>query len=177
MKQTGKKQVRRTAHFSFISMAAGCIATVPMTLFLLCIQRILPDWQRYALPPEEVTRELAQRTHMQRYLDKPRLLASSIIFHFSYGTTMGGLYGLLTRQLRLPAFLKGAAFGFIIWAASYLGWMPLAHISVAAPREPLSRNFMMIIAHILWGAVTGILSDRLINRALTPIHSDAKYVR
>ena len=161
MEQTHKQQAHSVAHFTLTTMVAGCIATLPMTVFLLGIQRILPGWQRYTLPPEEVTKELAQRVHMQHYLDKKRLLASSIVFHFGYGTAMGGLYGLLMRQIRLSSFLKGVLFGLTIWAASYLGWMPLAHISVAAPREPLQRNLMMITGHIIWGSATGTLAKWL----------------
>lgn len=161
MEQTYKNLTHHAAHVSLTAMVAGCGATLPMTLFLLGIQRILPGWQRYALPPEEVTKELAQRIHIQRYMDKKRLLASSIVFHFGYGTAMGGLYGLLMGQMRLPSFLKGTAFGLTIWAASYLGWMPLAHISVAAPKEPLPRNLMMITAHIIWGSATGVLAKWL----------------
>ncbi len=161
MKRIYTKQVSQKEYISFAGMIAGCVATVPMTLFLLGAHRFLPRWQRYALPPEEVTKELAQRVHLERYLDKPRLLASSLVFHFGYGATMGGLYGPLSELIRLPAFLKGALFGIAIWAASYLGWMPLARISVEAPHEPLQRNLMMIIAHIIWGSVTGILAKRL----------------
>ncbi len=161
MKQTYTEQVRQKGYSSFASILAGTMATVPMTLFLLAIHRFLPRWQRYALPPEEVTKELAQRTHLERYLNKPRLLAISLVSHFGYGATMGGLYGLLSGLIHLPALLKGTLFGIAIWAASYLGWMPLVHISAEAPREPLQRNLMMIVAHIIWGSVTGVLAKWL----------------
>ena len=40
---------------------AGVIATVPMTLFMLLMHRLLPKWQQYALPPERITTRLAKR--------------------------------------------------------------------------------------------------------------------
>ena len=140
---------------------AGLIATLPMTLFLFIIQRLLPRWQQYALPPEKVTEEMAERTDTDKYLDKPRLVGSSIVSHFGYGAAMGALYTTLTQQIKLPPLLKGTLFGIVIWAASYLGWMPLANISVAATKEPIRRNMMMILAHVVWGSVTGVVADRL----------------
>ncbi|HEV2653990.1 MAG TPA: DUF1440 domain-containing protein, partial [Ktedonobacteraceae bacterium] len=86
---------------------------------------------------------------------------SSIVSHFGYGAAMGALYTTLTRQLRLQPVLKGTLFGLVIWAASYLGWMPLANMPVAATREPLRRNLMMILAHVVWGSVTGAIAARL----------------
>ena len=33
-----------------IGSVAGLIATIPMTLFMLLMQQVLPKWQKYALP-------------------------------------------------------------------------------------------------------------------------------
>ncbi len=93
-------------------------------------------------------------------MDKPRLVGSSVVSHFGYGAAMSALYTALTQQISLPPVLKGTLFGLAVWAASYLGWMPLADIPVAVPREPIRRN-MMILAHIVWGSVTGVVADRL----------------
>ena len=138
---------------------AGLVATVPMTLFMLVMHRLLPNWQRYALPPERVTGELAERADVD--LDKPQLLGASLLSHFGYGANMGALYSSLTRRIPLPPVLKGIVFGIAIWAASYLGWMPGLRIEQAATEEPLRRNVMMVAAHMIWGATTGIVADRL----------------
>jgi putative membrane protein len=161
MTQTDKRPAAQRIRFPIPGTIAGFVATIPMTLVLLIIHRLLPGWQRYALPPEEVTKELAERSDIRKHLDKPGLVGSSVITHFGYGAAMGAIYSTLTRQIALPPVLKGTLFGLVIWATSYLGWMPLANISVAAPEEPIRRNMMMIIAHIVWGSVTGLISDRL----------------
>ncbi len=143
---------------------AGLVATVPMTLFMLAMQRLLPPGQKYALPPEELTREFAQRTDTDQNLSKPQLLGTSIAAHFGYGASTGLIYANVTKRLKWPPLLKGSLFGILIWAASYLGWMPLGRFDAAATNEPPKRNLMMIAAHVIWGAVTGLVNDQLEKR-------------
>lgn len=138
---------------------AGFIATVPMTIFMLLMHSLLPRWQKSALPPEEITEEMAERAQIDLKQDKVKLLSLSLVAHFSYGASMGSLYALLTRKISLPAVLKGTLFGLVIWTASYLGWLPLGRFSSAAPEETLQRNLLMIVAHVIWGSVTGIMTD------------------
>jgi len=140
---------------------AGLIATIPMTLFMLLMHRLLPKWQKYALPPERITHELSERTGAHKYLDKPRLLGATLVSHFGYGAFMGTLYGTLSKRitLPLPAAVKGGIFGVIIWAGSYLGWLPAMNMAAAGTEEPLRRNGLMIGAHVVWGVTTGIITN------------------
>src|SRR5581483_3021185 len=52
----------------------GTIGTVPMTLFMLAMHRLLPRWQRYALPPEEITHEAAEKAHVREHMTKEQVL-------------------------------------------------------------------------------------------------------
>ena len=140
---------------------AGLIATIPMTLFMLLMHRLLPRWQKYALPPERITHELSERAGTDKFLDKPRLLGATLVSHFGYGAFMGTLYGMLRKRVKLPAAVKGSIFGVIIWAGSYLGWLPAMDMAAAGTEEPLRRNALMIGAHVIWGATTGIITDVL----------------
>jgi uncharacterized membrane protein YagU involved in acid resistance len=36
-----------------------------------------------------------------------------------------------------------------------LGWVPAMRLMPPATRQPAARNFMMIVAHIIWGATLG----------------------
>lgn len=140
---------------------AGLVGTIPMSIFMLVMHRILPAWQRYALPPKEITKEMAERADIRQYMDKQQLLGASLVSHFGYGATMGTLYAALTRRIALPPVFKGIMFGLVIWAFSYLGWLPLAGFSEAATEEPMRRNVLMVVAHIIWGSATGLVSDVL----------------
>jgi len=140
---------------------AGFIATVPMTIFMLSTQRFLPKGQRYDLPPEIITKELADRAHIKQHMNKAQILAATTASHFGYGATMGVLYSLLGQRLSLPSGLKGSLFGLIIWAVSYPALLPLLGFSESSHGETTRRNLMMIAAHLVWGAATGMLVDSL----------------
>lgn len=143
---------------------AGLIATGPMTVFMLATQRFLPKGQRYALPPEIITEDLARRTHVRWHMNKTQILVATLISHFGYGAAMGALYNPLEKKVPLPAPVKGIIFGLGVWAASYLALLPLARMSESGQREPGRRNLMMIAAHIVWGSTTGVLAKVLTYR-------------
>ena len=140
---------------------AGFIATVPMTVFMLTTQRFLPKGQRYDLPPEIITKQLAARADIRQHMNKSQILAATTAAHFAYGTAMGLLYGPVNKRLPQPGVVKGILFGVAIWAVSYLGLLPLMGILASAGNEPFRRNLMMIAAHIVWGSSMGLLADVL----------------
>jgi uncharacterized membrane protein YagU involved in acid resistance len=74
---------------------------------------------------------------------------------------MGLLYALFADKLPLPAIVKGLLFGLLVWAASYLGLLPLLGLTESAPTEPTRRNLLMIAARMIWGASTGAVADVL----------------
>jgi uncharacterized membrane protein YagU involved in acid resistance len=131
---------------------AGFVATIPMTLFMLATQRLLPKGQRYELPPELITRELAHRARLQIHWKKKQILAGTLLSHFAYGAAVGALYRPLEKKEWLPAPIKGTFFGLLVWLISYFGLLPLLGLSASAQREPLRRNLMMVVAHALWGS-------------------------
>jgi len=140
---------------------AGFVATLPMTIFMLATQRFLPKRQQYRLPPEMITSELAHRAHVRHHLNKQLILGATTVSHFGYGAAMGAAYGPLHKRVPLPTIAQGVLFGLVVWAASYLGLLPLLGISASGDREPLRRNLMMIAAHIVWGASMGAMARLL----------------
>ncbi|GCE26379.1 membrane protein [Dictyobacter alpinus] len=144
---------------SIIGAVAGGIATIPMTIFMLAAHRFLPAWQKDALPPEKITGEVADRTNMD--LNKPELLGATLTAHLGYGASMGSLYSTFAGKLKLPPLLKGSLFGLGVWAASYMGWLPAGKFLAAGTNETSERNSLMIIAHLIWGGVTGVVADLL----------------
>ncbi|HET8844751.1 MAG TPA: DUF1440 domain-containing protein, partial [Ktedonobacteraceae bacterium] len=143
------------------SILAGTLATFPMTVFMLATQRFLPKGQRYDLPPEIITKDLAKRAHIKPFLNKQEIVAATLISHFGYGAAMGALYFPLERKRRILAPVQGILFGLLVWAGSYLGLLPLLRMSAAGHREPGQRNLMMIAAHVVWGVTLGVTADYL----------------
>lgn len=128
-----------------------------MTLFMLTMHRLLPKWQQYALPPERITDEMADRADVKKYMGKPLRVGVALVSHFGYGTAMGVIYSITVRLLPLPAVAKGILWGLVVWGGSYLGLLPALDFSASADKEPPKRIWLMIVAHILWGASVGVL--------------------
>ena len=140
---------------------AGLNATGPMSLFMLATQRFLPKRQQYALPPEIITEELAHRTHVRWHMNKRQVRAATLVSHCGYGAAMGLLYGVSGKKISLPSPIKGVLFGLVVWAASYLGLLPLIGMLESGQREPGRGNLMMIAAHVVWGGTMGLVAEAL----------------
>lgn len=76
--------------------------------------------------------------------------------HFAFGAATGALYGAATSHKHVsPGITSGVMFGLGVWAASYLGWVPLTGLMPPASQQPAQRNAMMVASHIVWGAALG----------------------
>jgi uncharacterized membrane protein YagU involved in acid resistance len=140
---------------------AGLTATAPMTLTMEAMHRRLPPTQRYPLPPRRIAMEVAEGLGVERRLDESERIALAMALHFAYGAACGGVYGAIAKRLPLPPTVKGAAFGLAVWAASYAGWLPATGVFPPARTQPRRRNTLMIVAHLVWGASAGLLTDWL----------------
>jgi uncharacterized membrane protein YagU involved in acid resistance len=140
---------------------AGLIATVPMTIAMKLMHQQLPPKEKYPLPPRAITMELADRAGVKKYLDEDERYGLTVISHFGYGATVGAFYAPLAPLIPLPASAAGASYGVLIWAGSYLGWLPAMSILRPATRHPARRNALMISAHVLWGVCAGLLVEAL----------------
>ncbi len=147
----------------FKGAAAGFVATAPMTLAMLVMHKLLPWPERYSLPPAQITTKAARKvTGLWQQPDRSQRLWLTLLTHFAFGAGAGAIYGLLAGQkkLTLPPLVSGNGFGLIVWASSYLGWLPASKILPHASDQPLRRNVLMIVAHLVWGSVTGWLFER-----------------
>lgn len=140
---------------------AGLAATVPMSLAMELMHRRLPAPQRHPLPPRHITMRFAKKLGVRHRLDEPQRQALTALAHFGYGTAVGSLFGTFAPRRRAEAVAAGAAFGLLVWAASYLGLMPALDLHRPATREPAGRNALMIAAHLVWGATAGAVASSL----------------
>lgn len=134
---------------------AGAMGTFAMTAAMERLQGLLPRGQRYAMPPREVTERALERLKLD--LHDRDLKTAALAAHFTYGALAGALFGLLGRRSRA----SGVRYGLLVWAASYLGWIPAAGLLTPATRHPLLRNLIMIAAHAVWGASTAAAANEL----------------
>lgn len=133
---------------------AGLIATVPMTGFMLTAHRALPEHERYALPPEQITTVLLNRSGIEAPpVGKPAHMLATGVAHLAYGAVAGGLYGGALGRKAGPA--SGVLYGLSVWAGSYLALLPSQNILRPATEHPWRRNVLMIVAHVVWGGTLG----------------------
>jgi hypothetical protein len=127
----------------------GIAGTVTMTMAMRRMHRRLADDERYPLPPREIIESMARSPQGHRRTDERELQEITLGAHFAYGAATGALYHLLRPA---DGVASGAGYGLLVWAASYLGWIPGLAILEPATRHPLRRNGLMLIAHLVWGA-------------------------
>jgi hypothetical protein len=141
---------------------AGLAATAPMTLAMKLMHEQLPREERYPLPPRQVTEGLAEKAGVNGQLDEEEREAATWVSHFAYGAACGALYGAVSgEKIDGHPLLAGVGFGLAVWAGSYLGWLPAAGVLSPATEHPARRNALMIAAHAVWGATTGVALERL----------------
>lgn len=120
---------------------SGVVATLPMTAVMSRLHQKLPQGERYPLPPRELAEDLPAPLIGKE--------AATTIYHFLYGAAVGGVFGAVYERRDLPS---GAAYGVMVWTASYLGWIPASRRLKVATKHPARRNGLMMAAHIVWGA-------------------------
>ncbi len=134
---------------------AGLVATGIMSLLMLGAKRL---GLMGTMPPEKITRRLLNRLglpHSRRQQD-----AAATLLHFTFGGGAGGLFGLLLSRGPLPPVVRGMAFGATVWFVSYQGWVPALGIMARPSRDRPGRPQTMLAAHLLYGAVLGLLAGR-----------------
>jgi hypothetical protein len=132
---------------------AGLVATVPMTIVMVVMQRLLPGRQRnQELPFVQVTRQIESKMPVPNH--RLAKIHSLLVAggHFGFGALCGAIYtATLSRRFRAPA--RGPTFGVLVWAMSYMGWLPALGLRRPAGRDSFARNAQMVVAHLIWGFV------------------------
>ena len=137
--------------------AAGVVATVPMTLTMEALHRILPAERSAALPPREVTEGVYDYFDDAEHASERQLEQLTFALHYSFGGAAGALFPLVAPR-RLPAAVgAGVLYGLGVWSVSYLGILPAIRVRHDATEDHRHRTLMMIAAHVVWGATLGLI--------------------
>jgi uncharacterized membrane protein YagU involved in acid resistance len=144
-----------------IGAIGGCIATVPMTIWMVAVHRALPAYERYPLPPRELTDEITERLKIENSRRDPALTAETYAAHFGMGTAAGMICGIINNQIEASPILKGMEYGLVVWGANYLGILPGLTLLRPASEHPPRRTALMIGSHLIWGMALGIITNTL----------------
>lgn len=107
-------------------------------------------------PPRKLTRKALDTLDFHPRGDD--LDAPTAALHVGYGGLIGAISGPLLERLepRPLRVLGGVATGAAVWAISYAGWIPAIGWMPAPTRDtPPSRPWVMLGAHLVFGAVLG----------------------
>jgi hypothetical protein len=134
-------------------LIGGALGSAAMSGFLRVMFPLLPDRDQYPLPPRRIAMRLVTKSGFEVPRREADRRALTLTAHYAYGTTLGGVYGLIAPRRPLTALAGGVPFAMAVWAGGYLGWLPAVGVHPAATREPASRNALMIAAHLVWAGV------------------------
>lgn len=147
---------------------AGALAAVPMLVAMDVLDRTLPgSGYEKRLPPLKVTTRLVELSGMAHHVSPKAEDVGGFFAHLGFGGSMGMVYGVFSGLWNrgggsaLPPVATGMAFGLLVWLVSYAGWIPAAGILPPPQRRPPRRNALIILSHLVWGALLGPLTHRL----------------
>lgn len=151
--------------------AAGLVATTAMTATMFALQRL---GLLGRMPPRLLTERTLARLGFRRKTSSTTRKVLTAINHYGFGGTMGALFeigrgALAARRGRAGsrgALLgSGVAFGTLVWAASYAGWIPAMGLMPRPTKDRRFRPTSMVLAHWVYG---GTLSAAIGTRLASP---------
>ncbi len=136
----------------------GVVATVGMSAFMLAAGKAGLMGEQ---PPDKIAGAALDAAGVHAR-DEEEQDALATLLHFGFGTSCGVLFGVVHRRLpfRFPAAMHGMFYAFLIWMASYQGWIPALGIMPPASRDHPTRPRTMIVAHLIYGALLGTVVAR-----------------
>ena len=134
---------------------AGAAATVPMSAVMLALRKHMGEQ-----PPDVITAQAAHAVGAEPTETEADAMAS--VAHLAFGAVGGAAYALLPKWG--PSPLRGVLTGLGIWATAYQGWVPALEIMPPASKDQPKRPGIMIAAHVVYGAVLGVLEENLRGR-------------
>lgn len=154
-------RLRNVGNMLLGDFVGGVLATVPMTLLMLAANRMIPAKKPDPLPPEEITKNLTEKTQAAALLSEPQKKRLSLVNHFLYGGLIATPVGwMVANTSARQAMNRGIGYGLLVWAGNYLGLLPTLNLYPSATREPARMNGIMIVSHLVWGGSLGWFSHR-----------------
>jgi hypothetical protein len=140
----------------------GALATLPMSGFMLLAQRLGAMGRQ---PPRKIAEAGLYAAGVAP--PSPVKKAAATALHFGFGGAAGAAFAEWARRSPRRAYggrrhpdrargaLSGALFGTLVWASSYMGWVPALGIMPPAHHDRRGRPLAMIAAHWIYGAALG----------------------
>ena len=77
--------------------------------------------------------------------------------HFTFGTTLGAIYGVLAETLPALSTGYGTVYGSAVWLAADEIGVPAARLSPPPTETPASSHAQALASHLVYGIVTDLV--------------------
>jgi hypothetical protein len=134
--------------------AAGIVATVAMSAWQAAGQLTGPYGEQ---PPKRLVRAASRALGRPARRHGPVVWPATVAAHLGFGAGCGALYAAVLPR---STAVRGAAFGLVVWVASYAGWIPAVGVLPPPHRDNARRVWTMLTGHVIYGAVLGAIVGR-----------------
>lgn len=135
-----------------VGALSGFIATIPMSIAMIAINKLMTWPHRQRLEPRKITDDMLNRVGLRDELDEEDRKQAAIAAHFAFGAAAGSLYPFVQRYIPASRSLRGPLYGLGVWAVSYCGVLPALNTLPSPEKRPLGRTVLLVAAHLVWGA-------------------------
>jgi uncharacterized membrane protein YagU involved in acid resistance len=141
---------------------AGTLATLPMSVFMWLLNKVLVSRRDREMPPYKITMKVVDKLGFWHKLFKKEEKSTlTAIAHFVYGGLAGVVYGLMAPVLWLPRLLAGVGYGILFWAINYFGALPALRLYPNGLKDNPNRQLTLVVSHLIWGAALGTVFNLL----------------
>lgn len=142
-----------------IGAGAGAAATLAMSALMLVAQR---SGLLGRSPPRHIVDHALAGLHLRNEVSRNERQLLAAMAHLAFGASQGALYAALhhwrdqwlarrEQRPRPPSAATAVPFALLVWAASYVGWIPALGILPSPPRDRPGRPMSMVLAHVVYG--------------------------
>jgi hypothetical protein len=148
------------------SLAAACMTVIRMTarrrgIIEKTVPQVAEEW-------------LSHRSGIGRGAHPVLHHLADQALHLGYGAALGVGYAIAPRARSRHAIAHGLAYGAATWFAGSWLLLPLLRAKQAAWRKRPSENAVDLLAHLVFGVATAIVSDELATQSNRGPSSDSR---
>ena len=150
-------------------IGSGLAGTLAMSAVMLAAGRLGLMGEQ---PPDRMSGWLLAGVDPIHREEKQDAVASAL--HLAIGASLGVVFAVLRRVL--PAVRRrgaGPVFGLGVWAAAYAGILPGIGLMPPPRRDRTDRQLSMVLAHLVFGAVLGLLTRSIGRQRPEPARREA----
>jgi len=102
---------------------------------------------------------------IQRPLPDDMKPVAGNLVHYTFGATVGALYGAVATCVPRVTLAIGLPFGVAVWFAAHVVTVPALGLAAPPTRRPRSEEGLEFVLHLVYGVVTELVR-RLARRVL-----------